>query len=228
MLAALWPLWDVDVSGWFAYGPDGRLAYVNRSFQRLTDSSPDIGTTQLVPVVASERRAALRRAFDRLRAGEPAASTSVVPVLVNGVARPLHLSLTAVPERPRGGHHVVGVVSPVVVAAGDEGEPSRSKLLEEAVERVMQAVTTVLPEDDESELCNRDGLSVRQRQVLRLLLRGERASAVAATLHLSTHTVRNYEKVIFRTFGVHSQAELIALARAMRRHPSALARNRRP
>jgi DNA-binding CsgD family transcriptional regulator len=224
VLAALRPLWDVDTSGWFAYGPDGRLAYVNRSFQRLTESRPDIGTTQLVPVVASERRAALRRAFDRLLAGESSASTSVVPVLVNGLTRPLHLSLTAVEDRPRGGNHVVGVVSPVVRAAGEPADPSRSELLEHVLDRVMHAVSAVLPEDDETEPLDSDDLSARQRQVLRLLLRGERPSAVAASLHLSTHTVRNYEKAIFRTFGVHSQADLIALSRAMRRHPAALAR----
>jgi DNA-binding CsgD family transcriptional regulator len=223
VLAALRPLWDVDASGWFAYGTDGRLAYVNRAFQRLTASRPRIGSTDLVPDVSPERRLAIRRAFHRLRAGDDTASSWVVPVVVNGALKPLHLSLTAIADPPQRANSVVGVATPVMSGSDTTaaGEAERVDLLEQVLGRVMNALSTVfLDEDVGSEVLEREDLSARQREVLHLLLRGDRPSAVAAALHLSTHTVRNYEKAIFRKLGVHSQSELISLARAMRRHPS--------
>jgi PAS domain-containing protein/DNA-binding CsgD family transcriptional regulator len=54
-------------------------------------------------------------------------------------------------------------------------------------------------------------LSSRQWQVLVRLLRGERVPTIARDLFLSPSTVRNYLAAIFERFGVHSQAELIAL-----------------
>ena len=54
-------------------------------------------------------------------------------------------------------------------------------------------------------------LSARQGEITERLLRGERVPAIARQLYLSESTVRNHLSVIFRKFGVHSQAELIAL-----------------
>ncbi len=54
-------------------------------------------------------------------------------------------------------------------------------------------------------------LSTRQWEVLSHLMRGERVSAIADALYLSPSTVRNHLAAIFERFGVHSQAELLAL-----------------
>jgi PAS domain S-box-containing protein len=54
-------------------------------------------------------------------------------------------------------------------------------------------------------------LSLRQWEVLSRLLRGERVPTIAAGLFISQSTVRNHLSVIFSRFGVHSQAELVAL-----------------
>jgi DNA-binding CsgD family transcriptional regulator len=53
-------------------------------------------------------------------------------------------------------------------------------------------------------------LSPRRRTVLNLVLEGLARKSIAAQLGISEHTLGGYVKDIFRHFGVHSQAELIA------------------
>ena len=52
-------------------------------------------------------------------------------------------------------------------------------------------------------------LSVREGEVLRNLLAGQRVPTIARSLYLSPHTVRNHLKSIFRKIGVRSQTELL-------------------
>jgi DNA-binding CsgD family transcriptional regulator len=54
-------------------------------------------------------------------------------------------------------------------------------------------------------------LTTRQWDVLRRLVRGERVPTIAQELFISQSTVRNHLAAIFERFGVHSQAELLAL-----------------
>jgi DNA-binding CsgD family transcriptional regulator len=55
------------------------------------------------------------------------------------------------------------------------------------------------------------GLTGRQWEVLRRLKRGERVPTIAKELFVSQSTVRNHLAAIFQLFGVHSQADLLAL-----------------
>ena len=64
-----------------------------------------------------------------------------------------------------------------------------------------------LPADPTASIA---ALTDAQRQVLRLLVRGESVKQVAAALALSRHTVHSHAKEIYRLVGVHSRAELIA------------------
>lgn len=57
-------------------------------------------------------------------------------------------------------------------------------------------------------------LSPRRRAVLNLVLEGHSRKEMASELGISIHTMDGYVKDIFRHFGVHSQAELIARFRA--------------
>jgi DNA-binding NarL/FixJ family response regulator len=57
-------------------------------------------------------------------------------------------------------------------------------------------------------------LSSRQRQILVRLLNAQRVSLIAAELYVSPSTVRNHLTTIFTKFGVHSQAELLAVLRS--------------
>jgi DNA-binding CsgD family transcriptional regulator len=61
-----------------------------------------------------------------------------------------------------------------------------------------------------------DRLSARQREIVAALLRGERTSETAASMFLSTSTVRSHLSAIFNAFGVHSQTELLALLRSQK------------
>jgi PAS domain S-box-containing protein len=59
-------------------------------------------------------------------------------------------------------------------------------------------------------------LTPRQAEVLRLLEQGHSTKQIAAELHLSTETVRNHIRRLFRTLGVNSRLEAVAAARAAR------------
>jgi DNA-binding NarL/FixJ family response regulator len=55
-------------------------------------------------------------------------------------------------------------------------------------------------------------LTVRQREVLRLILEGLRMKEIAATLNLSARTVETHKYQMMQTLGVESTAELVRYA----------------
>ena len=61
-------------------------------------------------------------------------------------------------------------------------------------------------------------LTPRQVEVLRLLEKGRSTKQIAAELHLSTETVRNHIRNLFRALGVNSRLEAVAVARAAPAH----------
>jgi DNA-binding NarL/FixJ family response regulator len=61
-----------------------------------------------------------------------------------------------------------------------------------------------------------EDLTVRQRDVVNRLLRGERVPEIARGMYLSPSTVRNHLANLFRKVGVHSQTEFLDVLR--RRH----------
>jgi DNA-binding CsgD family transcriptional regulator/PAS domain-containing protein len=62
-------------------------------------------------------------------------------------------------------------------------------------------------------------VSVRQLEIMRRLVAGERVPTIARALNLANSTVRNHLAAIYRRVDVHSQAELLALL--MRRRKTA-------
>jgi DNA-binding NarL/FixJ family response regulator len=54
------------------------------------------------------------------------------------------------------------------------------------------------------------GLSKRQADILRRIVRGDRIPAIANELFIAESTVRNHLSGIYRKLGVHSHAELMA------------------
>jgi DNA-binding NarL/FixJ family response regulator len=52
----------------------------------------------------------------------------------------------------------------------------------------------------------------RQNEVLELLGEGASTDQIAATLHLSRETIRNYVRQVLRVLGTHSRLEAVALA----------------
>jgi DNA-binding NarL/FixJ family response regulator len=55
-------------------------------------------------------------------------------------------------------------------------------------------------------------LTVRQREVLKLILDGLRMKEIAATLNLSARTVETHKYQMMQTLGVDSTAELVKYA----------------
>ena len=55
-------------------------------------------------------------------------------------------------------------------------------------------------------------LTARQRDVLRLVVKGQRMKEIAAALDLSTRTVETHKYEIMQVLGIHSTAELVRYA----------------
>jgi pSer/pThr/pTyr-binding forkhead associated (FHA) protein len=56
-------------------------------------------------------------------------------------------------------------------------------------------------------------LTVAQRRVFNLLMQGQPQKRIGRELGISPHTVHNHTRVIYRAFGVHTRAELMARVR---------------
>jgi PAS domain S-box-containing protein len=66
---------------------------------------------------------------------------------------------------------------------------------------------------DDTPTAQHPHLTPRQVEVLRLLEQGRSTKQIAAELHLSTETVRNHIRRLFRALGVNSRLEAVAAAR---------------
>lgn len=105
------------------------------------------------------------------------------------------------------------------LASGCAGFVSKSHGFERLVEAVVSVASgaAVFPAAllsatlvaDESE---RSGLSTRELEILQLLADARSVPAIAAELHLSTHTVRNHVKRILVKLDAHSQLEAVVIA----------------
>lgn len=70
-----------------------------------------------------------------------------------------------------------------------------------------------VPESRLAELASEGGLGEREQKVLALLVRGLSARDIANKLVISTSTVKSYSYSVYCKLGVHSQKELMQLAR---------------
>jgi DNA-binding CsgD family transcriptional regulator len=101
----------------------------------------------------------------------------------------------------------------VVVTAGPltEGTPEpmlRPHLAHSALEADARGALRALPSLADNPAAA--DLSPRQVQIISHLIDGENVDGIARALYLSPSTVRNHLTAIYRKFGVHSQAELLA------------------
>lgn len=71
-----------------------------------------------------------------------------------------------------------------------------------------------------SSLCDRFGVTSREKEVLESYSRGRSTARIAEDLVLSEHTVRSHLKRAYGKLGVHSRQELIDAIESESRHPS--------
>ncbi len=85
-------------------------------------------------------------------------------------------------------------------------------------ERVVGVFGLLEERPDDSLAAPPAHLTPRQAEVLGLLEQGRSTKQIAAELHLSTETVRNHVRGLFRALGVNSRLEAVAAARAPSHH----------
>jgi PAS domain S-box-containing protein len=85
-------------------------------------------------------------------------------------------------------------------------------------ERVVGVFGLIEERPDHSLTTPPPHLTPRQVEVLRLLEQGRSTKQIAAELHLSTETVRNHIRRLFRALGVNTRLEAVAAARATSPH----------
>jgi DNA-binding CsgD family transcriptional regulator len=104
-------------------------------------------------------------------------------------------------------------------SVSSDGSASRVAELERHLWRIAAEVEAsgvlrqVREGPDLSSLRELGSLSAKQWEVLSRLLQGKRVRTIAREMFVSESTVRNHLSAIFERFGVHSQAELLALLR---------------
>jgi PAS domain S-box-containing protein len=81
-------------------------------------------------------------------------------------------------------------------------------------ERVVGVFGLIEEHPDDTTTTPHPHLTPRQAEVLRLLEQGRSTKQIAAELHLSTETVRNHVRNLFRALGVNSRLEAVAAGRA--------------
>ena len=80
-------------------------------------------------------------------------------------------------------------------------------------ERVVGVFGLIEEHSDRTPTAPPPHLTPRQVEVLRLLEQGRSTKQIAAELHLSTETVRNHIRRLFRALGVNTRLEAVAAAR---------------
>ncbi|HVT58125.1 MAG TPA: response regulator transcription factor [Thermoanaerobaculia bacterium] len=98
-------------------------------------------------------------------------------------------------------------------AAGYLLKDSPAERLAEAVRRVHAGLRAIDPELAATAWDESDPLTDRERQVLRLAEEGMSTAALAAELHLSEGTVRNYLSEAISKLGAANRAEAARIAR---------------
>jgi len=97
-------------------------------------------------------------------------------------------------------------------SAGDELLAAVRHALEGKVYITPTVTSDVMARMSGAAKASEPQLTPRQRDILRLIVKGQRMKEIAATLGLSTRTVEGYKYEMMETLGVTSTAELVRYA----------------
>lgn len=108
-----------------------------------------------------------------------------------------------------------GTISPAVArAAGASGFVSKDLGAKDIV-RAVRMVSLGIDVFEPGETAQPSTLSERERQVVLLIARGSTNREIAAELHLSAHTIKEYTSSIYRKLGVRNRAEAVQHAQRL-------------
>jgi DNA-binding CsgD family transcriptional regulator len=205
---------------------DGRLGFTSAEAALVARVGPHIahGLRQAIllhapPVAAPALRPGVVLLDDdlNLMASTPEAQ-QLLPLIGHGSTYlPLPVSVysvaTALTTAEQGGSRLPS--ARVRAASGGWLSVHASRLAGPSDERRIAVV--VEPADPQSAvgiLLSAYGLSSREQEVARLVLRGAPTRAISDTLHISAHTVQDHLKSVFDKVGVRSRRDLVGLLMA--------------
>jgi DNA-binding CsgD family transcriptional regulator len=144
------------------------------------------------------------------RADEGAKAKSVVRVTVftepgQALSLLLFFDRTTTPEERTRTRMLLEIAEPVLASSA----AYRSQLARRLIKPDGRAVTTpALAGEDAVRLRDRYGLTLREIEVTRLLLRGESNREIADRLNISEHTARHHTERVLGKLGVRSRAAI--------------------
>lgn len=137
---------------------------------------------------------------------QPGTGRLPLPVPVYAVARTLHSI-----ERGTAAPSALPTTR-IRTATGSWLRLSASRLAgQDGTGPVAVVVEPVEPRAAVSLLLSAYGLSPRETDVVRMVLRGHATQAIAAELHISAHTVQDHLKAVFDKVGVRSRRDLVGI-----------------
>jgi len=190
------------------------------------------------PEVSQGIALALRRAPFAIMAAHSAASAfevlraHLIDVVVSDECMPgmtgtvflarVHMEFPAVARILLTGHATLDVATRAI----NEGKISFFLQKPCSPERLLEAISGALASQPSRDARDKEDsiaqgfprkdfgrLSNREKEILCLIVDGQRLGQIAKALFISEHTARNHLKVIFRKLDVHSQSELMRLGR---------------
>jgi DNA-binding CsgD family transcriptional regulator len=94
-----------------------------------------------------------------------------------------------------------------------------SRLVSASESRIAVVVEPAEPQSTLGVLLAAYGLTTRELDVARLVLRGDSTKAISSSLHISTHTVQDHLKSVFDKVGVRSRRDLVGHLLTGQREP---------
>jgi PAS domain S-box-containing protein len=201
----------------------GRTLFVNRALaEHLGLERSDWLGRPLHAWLGPEHAARTRSAFARGAASAP--SIHLLALARRGRAGKVEVLFVAGPLRGRHGGILGFVFALLPRRAAARAITQHLEASLAAAQEIVRSVAGQRVRPSEAEPASLDELresvpalrrlSARELEVTRRLAEGARTRDVARALDITSNTVRNHLKAVFRKLGVHDQAELIGRIRA--------------